>query len=101
MNCNYFSPSILEPFLKNVIRNFVLNTKRLEGFPIKQNLCIVQKVKLFKIFTVVHDYKNLFAAKIELSINSFFDSLSSALDVKFIITSYQQQVARPLSQGLG
>lgn len=38
----------------------------------RQSLGLVQKVKPFKIFTAIHDYKILFAVKIELSINSHF-----------------------------
>ena len=51
---NYFFPGILEPFLKDVIRNFVFNTKRLERFSIRQGLGLVLKVKPFKIFTAIH-----------------------------------------------
>ena len=35
--------SILIPFLEDVIRNFVLDTKRLEGFSVRQNFSLVVK----------------------------------------------------------
>lgn len=63
LDFNYFFPGILEPFLKDVI---------LERLSMRQSLGLVQKVKPFKIFTAIHDYKILFAVKIELSINSHF-----------------------------
>ena len=64
--------TILIPFLKDVVRNVVPDTERLEGFPMRQGLCLVLKVKPFEIFTAVHNYKILFAAKVGLSINSHF-----------------------------
>ncbi|HCY68702.1 MAG TPA: hypothetical protein DHV19_00495 [Bacteroides cellulosilyticus] len=54
LNFKYFFASILEPFLKDVIRNLVLNTKRLERFSMRQSLSLVLKVKPFKIFTAIH-----------------------------------------------
>ncbi|EHH00404.1 hypothetical protein HMPREF9441_01641 [Paraprevotella clara YIT 11840] len=51
--------SILKPLLENVIRDFVLDTKRLEGFSMKQSLGLVLKVKPFKIFTAIHNSINL------------------------------------------
>ena len=72
LNFNYFFASILEPFLKDVIRNLVLNTKRMERFSTRQSLRLVLKVKPFKIFTAIHNSIIGLAAKIELSINSHF-----------------------------
>ena len=43
--------------LENVIKDFVLNTKRLERFSMRQSLCLVLKVKPFKIFTAIHNSK--------------------------------------------
>ncbi|RGS91273.1 hypothetical protein DWX66_18240 [Phocaeicola vulgatus] len=54
LDFNYFFPGIPVPFLKDVIRNFVLNTKRLERFSMRQSLGLVLKVKPFKIFTAIH-----------------------------------------------
>lgn len=54
---NYFFANILKPLLKNVIRNFVFNTKRLERFAMRQSPCLVLKAKPFKIFTAIHDSK--------------------------------------------
>ncbi|VYU12262.1 Uncharacterised protein [Paraprevotella clara] len=62
----------LIPFLKNIIRNFVLNTKRLERFAMRQGLGLVLKVKPFKLFTAIHNSKTWLVAKIEISINSHF-----------------------------
>ncbi len=64
LNCNYFFPSILEPFLKNVIRNFILNTKRLEGFSMRKSLSLVLKVKTFQIFTAIHNSINLVGSEV-------------------------------------
>ena len=41
---------------RNVIRDFVLDTKRLERFSIRQCLRLVLKVKPFKIFTAIHNF---------------------------------------------
>ena len=54
LNLDYFFSSILKPFLENVIRNFILDTKRLERFSMRQSLGLVLKVKPFKIFTAIH-----------------------------------------------
>ena len=51
LNFNYFFAGILKPFLENVIRDFVLDTKRLEKFSMRQSFGLVLKVKPFKIFT--------------------------------------------------
>ncbi|MBD9108864.1 MAG: hypothetical protein EGQ74_01395 [Bacteroides nordii] len=56
LDFNYFFPDIPVPFLKDVIRNFVLNTKRLERFSMRQSLGLVLKVKTFKIFTAIHKF---------------------------------------------
>lgn len=64
LNCNYFFPSILEPFLKNVIRSFILNTKRLEGFYMRQSLSLVLKVKPFQFFTAIHNFINLVGSEV-------------------------------------
>ncbi|HAT99683.1 hypothetical protein GAZ87_21935 [Phocaeicola vulgatus] len=56
LDFNYFFPGIPVPFLKDVIRNFVLNTKRLERFSMRQSLGLVLKVKSFKIFTAIHKF---------------------------------------------
>ena len=45
LDFNYFFPGIPVPFLKDVIRNFVLNTKRLERFSMRQS--IIRKTKCF------------------------------------------------------
>ncbi|MBW9203119.1 hypothetical protein EVD33_09315 [Bacteroidales bacterium SW292] len=58
LNFNYFFTSILKPFLEYVIRNFVPGTKRLERFSMRQSLCLVLKVKPFKIFTAIHNSIN-------------------------------------------
>lgn len=47
LNLDYFFSSILKPFLENVIRNFILDTKRLERFSMRQSLALVLKVKPF------------------------------------------------------
>ena len=39
------SKQLLKPFLENVIRDFVLDTKRLERFSMRQSLGLVLKVK--------------------------------------------------------
>ena len=52
------SKQLLKPFLENVIRDFVLDTKRLEGFSMRQCLGLVLKVKPFKIFTAIHNAIN-------------------------------------------
>ena len=52
----HFFTRILIPFLKDVIRNFVLQTKRLERLSMRQSLGLVLKVKPFKIFTAIHDF---------------------------------------------
>lgn len=57
LDFNYFFANILKPLLKNVIRNFVFNTKRLERFAMRQSPCLVLKAKPFKIFTAIHDSK--------------------------------------------
>ncbi|RGS52938.1 hypothetical protein DWX87_15355 [Bacteroides uniformis] len=56
LDFNYFFTGIPVPFLKDVIRNFVLNTKRLERFSMRQSLGLVLKVKPFKIFTTIHKF---------------------------------------------
>ncbi|MBT9853031.1 hypothetical protein GPL07_22345 [Phocaeicola vulgatus] len=56
LDFNYFFPGIPVPFLKDVIRDFVLNTKRLERFSMRQSLGLVLKVKPFKIFTAIHKF---------------------------------------------
>ncbi|RJX08935.1 hypothetical protein DWW74_00035 [Bacteroides sp. AF17-1] len=56
LDFNYFFPGIPVPFLKDVIRNFVLNAKRLERFSMRQSLGLVLKVKPFKIFTAIHKF---------------------------------------------
>ena len=66
------SKQLLKPFLENVIRDFVLDTKRLEGFSMRQSLRLVLKVKPFKIFTAIHNSKIWLAAKLLISINSHF-----------------------------
>ena len=38
LDFNYFFSSVLKPFLENVIRDFVLDTKRLERFSMRQSL---------------------------------------------------------------
>lgn len=38
---------ILVPFLKNVVRNLVFQTKQLEGLAMEQGLCLKPKVKTF------------------------------------------------------
>lgn len=43
--------------------NFVLNTKRLEGFSMRQNLALRLKVKPFKIFAAIHNSKILFGRR--------------------------------------
>ena len=58
LDFNYFFAGILKPFLENVIRDFVLDTKRLEGFSMRQSLTLVLKVKPFKIFTAIHNAIN-------------------------------------------
>ena len=55
---NYFFTGILIPFLKDVVRNVVPDTERLEGFSMRQGLCLVLKVKPFEIFTAVHNHIN-------------------------------------------
>jgi len=55
---NYFFASILEPFLKDVISNIVLNTKQLERFSMRKRLRLVLKIKPFKIFTAIHNSIN-------------------------------------------
>ena len=52
------SKQLLKPFLENVIRDFVLDTKRLERFSMRQSLRLVLKVKPFKIFTAIHNSIN-------------------------------------------
>ena len=59
LDFNYFFASILKPFLENVIRDFVLDTKRLERFSMRQCLALVLKVKPFEIFTAIHNSINL------------------------------------------
>lgn len=61
---NHFFPSILEPFLKDVIRNLVLDTKRLERLSMRQSLGPVLKVKTFKIFTTIHNSMNLIGSEV-------------------------------------
>ena len=58
------SKQLLKPFLENVIRDFVLDTKRLERFPIRQCLGLVLKVKPFKIFTAIHNSINLVGSEV-------------------------------------
>ena len=55
LNGNDFFTSVLIAFLENVIRYLVSNTKRLEGLTMRKGLCLVLKVKPFKIFTTIHD----------------------------------------------
>ncbi len=64
LNLNYFFASILKPFLENVIRDFVLDTKRLERFSMRQSLGLVLKVKPFKIFTAIHNSINLVGSEV-------------------------------------
>ncbi|OUN78189.1 hypothetical protein B5G04_16165 [Bacteroides sp. An51A] len=64
LNFNYFFAGILKPFLENVIRDFVLDTKRLERFPMRQCLGLVLKVKPFKIFTAIHNSINLVGSEV-------------------------------------
>ena len=59
LNLNYFFASILKPFLEDVIRDVVLQTKRLERFSMRQCLGLVLKIKSFKIFTAIHNAINL------------------------------------------
>ena len=58
LNLNYFFANILKPFLEDVIRDVVLQTKRLERFSMRQCLALVLKVKPFKIFTAIHNSIN-------------------------------------------
>ena len=58
------SKQLLKPFLENVIRDFVLGTKRLERFPMRQSLGLVLKVKPFKIFTAIHNLLILVRSKV-------------------------------------
>ena len=58
------SKQLLKPFLENVIRDFVLDTKRLERFPMRQRLGLVLKVKPFKIFTAIHNSINLVGSEV-------------------------------------
>ncbi|OUO62311.1 hypothetical protein B5F71_19675 [Bacteroides sp. An269] len=64
LNLNYFFAGILKPFLENVIRDFILGTKRLERFPMRQCLGLVLKVKPFKIFTAIHNLLILVRSKV-------------------------------------
>ena len=64
LNLNYFFADILKPFLENVIRDFVLDTKRLERFSMRKCLALVLKVKPFEIFTAVHNAINLIGSKV-------------------------------------
>lgn len=54
LDFNYFFASILKPFLKEVIRNLVLNAKRLERFSIRQSPGLVSTEN--KIFQNLHCY---------------------------------------------
>ena len=55
----------------------------------RQSLDLVLKVKPFKSFTAIHNYKILFAVKIELSINSlFFDCL--LFKCRYVDTHYTE-----------
>ena len=58
------SKQLLKPFLENVIRDFVLDTKRLERFSMRQSLGLVLKVKPFKIFTAIHNLLILVRSKV-------------------------------------
>ena len=58
------SKQLLKPFLENVIRDFVLDTKRLERFSMRQSLGLVLKVKPFKIFTALHSSINLVGSEV-------------------------------------
>ena len=48
---------ILTPFLENVVRNLVLQTKGLEGLAMRQSLRPVLKVKPFQIFAAIHKFE--------------------------------------------
>lgn len=50
-------PVLLKIILKDAKRNFVLNTKRLDRFSMRQKLGLILKVKPFLIFVSIHNYK--------------------------------------------
>ena len=64
LDFNYFFSSVLKPFLEDVIRDVVLQTKRLERFSMRQSLGLVLKVKPFKIFTAIHNSINLVGSEV-------------------------------------
>ena len=82
LNFDYFFSSILKPFLKDVIRDIVLNREPLERFPMRQSLGLVLKVKPFKIFAANLIYRIRLAAKVFISIKSHFLTAYNLFDKK-------------------
>lgn len=73
-----FFASILKPCLENVIRDFILDTKRLERFSMRQCLTLVLKVKPFKTFTAIHNSITLdWQRSYAFLLIAFFDCLPS------------------------